>query len=188
MKRLVQLADRIAGHPAETLPAKINHPAKLKSLYRLMDCRSVTHASVLAPARERTLQRMRDVPGTVLLIHDTTELDYTGLTSLMELGQIGNGSHRRYVTHRTLAVLPETREVIGLVYQKLAKRPHVKKDETREEMRARPDRESRLWESCLKSPSIELWALVVSAIITLALGEWWHWVGSAKMFEIAPIS
>jgi hypothetical protein len=50
-----------------------------------------------------------------------------------------------YVTHHTLAVVAETREVIGLVYQKLAKRPRVKKDETREEMRARPDRESRLW-------------------------------------------
>ncbi len=28
----------------------------------------------------------------------------------------------------------------------------------------------------MKSPSIEVSALVVSAIITLALGEWWHWV------------
>jgi len=28
----------------------------------------------------------------------------------------------------------------------------------------------------LKSPSIEVSALVVSAIITLVLEEWWHWV------------
>ncbi len=28
----------------------------------------------------------------------------------------------------------------------------------------------------MKSPSIEVSALVVSAIITLALGEWLHWV------------
>ncbi len=144
-RRLVQLADRIAGHPAETLPAKINHPAKLKALYRLMDCQLVTHESVLAPARERTLQRIKGVRGTVLLIHDTTELDYTGLTSLIDLGHIGNGSHRGYVTHHTLAVAAETREVLGLAYQKLARRPRAKKGETRQEMRARPDRESRLW-------------------------------------------
>jgi hypothetical protein len=31
-------------------------------------------------------------------------------------------------------------------------------------------------ESYMKSPSIEVSARVVSAIITLALGEWWHWV------------
>ena len=28
----------------------------------------------------------------------------------------------------------------------------------------------------MKSPSIEVSVLVVSAIITLAIGEWWHWV------------
>jgi hypothetical protein len=28
----------------------------------------------------------------------------------------------------------------------------------------------------MKSPSIAVSALVVSAIITLAHGEWWHWV------------
>ena len=28
----------------------------------------------------------------------------------------------------------------------------------------------------MKSPSIEVSALVVSAIITLAFGEWWQWV------------
>jgi hypothetical protein len=28
----------------------------------------------------------------------------------------------------------------------------------------------------MKSPSIEVSALVVSAIITIAVGEWWHWV------------
>jgi hypothetical protein len=28
----------------------------------------------------------------------------------------------------------------------------------------------------MKSPSIEVSALVVSAIITLVVGEWWHWV------------
>jgi hypothetical protein len=144
-KRLVQLADRIVRHPGETLPAKVNHPASLKALYRLMDCPAVTHETVLAPSRERTLRRIPDVHGRVLLIHDTTELDYTGLTSLRELGQIGNGSHRGYLAHHTLAVVPETREVIGLAYQKLAKRPRVTKNESRQEMRARPDRESRLW-------------------------------------------
>ena len=28
----------------------------------------------------------------------------------------------------------------------------------------------------MKGPSIEISAVVVSAIITLAFGEWWHWV------------
>jgi len=28
----------------------------------------------------------------------------------------------------------------------------------------------------MKCPSIEVSALVASAIITLVVGEWWHWV------------
>ena len=28
----------------------------------------------------------------------------------------------------------------------------------------------------MKCPSIEVSALIASAIITLVLGEWWHWV------------
>jgi hypothetical protein len=144
-KRLVQLADRIVMHPGGTLPDKIDDPASLKALYRLVDQEEVTHASVLASSRERTLRRMREVDGTVLVIHDATELDFSGLRSLKALGQIGNGNHRGYLAHNVLAVVAETREVLGLVYQKLAKRPKANKNETRKQCRERPDRLSRLW-------------------------------------------
>ena len=42
-KRLTQLADRMVRHPGGTLPEKIDDPASLKALYRLMDCEEVTH-------------------------------------------------------------------------------------------------------------------------------------------------
>jgi hypothetical protein len=144
-KRLVQLADKMVMHPGGTLPDKIDDPASLKALYRLVDQEEVTHASVLAASRERTLRQMREVEGTVLVIQDTTELDFSGLTSLEGLGQIGSGNHRGYLAHNVLAVVAETRDVIGLVYQKLAKRPKANKKETREQTRERTDRLSRLW-------------------------------------------
>jgi hypothetical protein len=143
--RLVQLADKIVCHPGGTLPDKVNDPAELKALYRLMDCRTVTHASVLAAPTERTLQKMAAAEGTVLVIHDGTELDFTGLKSLGTLGQIGNGKNRGYVAHNVLAIKAETREVLGLAYQHLAKRPKVTKKESRKQRRDRPDRESRWW-------------------------------------------
>lgn len=144
-RRLVQLAEAVVRHPGGTLPDKVNHPASLKALYRLMNCDAVTHEAVYAPSRRRTLQRMAEVDGTVLVIHDGTEMDYSGLKSVEGLGQIGNGKGRGYLVHNALAVVAETRDVIGLVYQKLAKRPKVKKNETRTQRRDRPDRESRLW-------------------------------------------
>jgi hypothetical protein len=132
-------------HPGGTLPDKIDDPASLKALYRLVDQEAVTHTSVLAPSRERTLRLMREAEGTVLVIHDGTELDYSGLRSLKGLGQIGNGNCRGYVVHNVLAVVAETRDVIGLAYQKVAKRPKANKKETREQCRAREDRLSRFW-------------------------------------------
>lgn len=143
--RLIRLADKVAGHPGGTLPDKVNDPASLKALYRLMNCKAVTHASVLAAPAERTREKMAAAEGTVLVIHDDTELDFTGLKSLGTLGQIGNGNHRGYLAHNVLAIQAETREVLGLAYQHLAKRPKIARKESRKQRRDRPDRESRCW-------------------------------------------
>ena len=144
-RRLIGLADRMVKHPGGTLPDKINDPACLKALYRLMNSPRVTHAAILESSRQRTLQKMAAATGTVLVIHDGTELDYTGLKSLTTLGQIGNGKNRGYLAHNVLAVSAETRDVIGLAFQKLARRPTITKQETREQKRRRADRETRLW-------------------------------------------
>jgi len=146
-KRLVRIADKMVKHPDGTLPDKINDPAELRALYRLANEARVTHEAVLEPSRARTLRKMAETEQTVLVIHDTTELDFSGL-SISTLGHIGNGFGRGYLVHNTLAVVAETRDVLGLAYQKLAKRPKrdkKKKPESRAETRARPDRESRLW-------------------------------------------
>lgn len=135
-RRLVETADRIAQHPGGTLPDKLQDPAALKGVYRLMNADQVTHASVLEPHRQQTLERMRASDGPVLTLHDDTELDYTAKQSLKGLGQIGNGSHRGYICHNSLAVAAQTREVLGLANQILHCRPEVPEGETRAQ---RPD-------------------------------------------------
>lgn len=143
--RLVQLADRMVQQPGGTLPDKCKKPADLKALYRLMDAAAVTHAAILEPSRERTFNLMRAHSGTVLIIHDTTELDYTGLLSVEGLGQIGNGGGRGYECHNSLAVTAETAQTLGLANQILLKRRKVPRGEKRSQTRDCPDRESRLW-------------------------------------------
>src|SRR3954447_26229427 len=98
-RRLVQAADAIAQHPGGTLPQKLHDPAPLDALYRLANRKEATHAAVLEPHRRRTLGSMRQAQGAILLIHDTTELDYTTITSLEGLGQLGNGRGRGYLCH-----------------------------------------------------------------------------------------
>src|SRR5437764_8761039 len=144
-RRLIRLADQFVRHPEGTLPDKLPDPAALKAAYRLMDAEKVTHAAVLEPARQRAWELVTAAPGPVLLIHDGTELDYTGLRSLEGLGHIGNGSHRGYLCHTVLAIEAGSRPVLGLVHQALAKRPVRPRRESRAQRRATPDRESRLW-------------------------------------------
>jgi hypothetical protein len=107
---------------------------------------AVTHASVLEPHVQRTLRLLHRQRGVVLLLHDGSELDYSGLTSLADrLGQIGNGHGRGYEGLNSLAVLPQGRAVLGLVSQILHCRPRVPKDETPAQRAARQSRESLLW-------------------------------------------
>jgi len=149
---LVKVADRISRHPGGTLPQKMASPSCYKSLMGLVNRDEVTHAAVLQPHVQHTKQLMREHTGVGLLVHDTTELDYSGLESVKDLGQIGNGNGRGYLCHNTLAVVPGTRQVLGLAHQILHSRPEVLKGEGVKAKRERLSRESRLW-----TRAVEAW-------------------------------
>jgi hypothetical protein len=144
-KRLVQLADQMALRPGGTLPQKLRSPADLKAFYRLMDCPHVTHQAILAAHRDATFDQINTIAGPVLILHDTTELEYTKRHSLKAIGPIGNGNRRGYITHNSLAIDPESRNILGLCNQLLHCRAKVKKSETTAQKRKRASRESRLW-------------------------------------------
>ena len=144
-RRLVESAKRAAQRPGGSLPHLMQDPAALDGFYRLVDGDTVTHASVLAPHLERTRERMRACPNPVLVLKDSTELDFTTHRTLTKIGQIGNGSRRGYLCHNALAVDAVTKEVIGLADQRLLIRPRVPKGETRAQKQGREDRQSRLW-------------------------------------------
>jgi hypothetical protein len=144
--RLVETFNLMQRHPGGTLPDKLSTPADLRAFYRLCDADDVTHAAVIAAARQYTLGRVADCGETILMLHDATELDYTSLTSLADdLGQIGKGTHAGYVCHNVLAVSAETNEVLGLADQILHRRDNVPENETLPQRRDRETRESLLW-------------------------------------------
>jgi hypothetical protein len=145
-RSLVDLADRFARHPGGSLPDKCGDPNALQRCYTLMNASAVTHAAVLDAHVEHTLDVLRDQHGTILCVHDTTELDYTGLTSLSDqLGPIGSGNHRGWLCHTSLFVRPDGPDVLGLAHQLLHVREPEPEGETRAAKRARQSRESLLW-------------------------------------------
>lgn len=144
-KRLASLADQMCSRPGGSLPQKFRSPADLQAFYRLMSKDAVTHEAIMDAHRCHTLENTEEVDGPVLVIHDSTELEYTKRKSLKHLGQIGSGNRRGYIAHNSLAVNPESREVIGLLNQVLHRRARVSKSETRAQRQKRASRESLIW-------------------------------------------
>lgn len=157
---LVRIANLIQRHPGGTLPHKLMAPKDYKAMCHLVNRPQVTHAAVLRPHRQRTLDLMRQTPGVVLLLHDTTDLDYSGL-STPGLGPIGNGHGRGYLCHNSLAITPDRRQVLGLANQVLHVRAPAPKKEGVQAKRQRLSRESRLWTNAVKeidaAPADRLW-------------------------------
>jgi transposase-like protein len=161
-RRLVDLADRIHQHPEGSLPHKLRDPAAYRAWCRLMNQAPVTHAAVLGPHRQHTLQQMRQQAGPVLILHDFTELDYSGHQTLRGLlGQIGNGGGQGYECHNSLAVEPDRGQVLGLVNQILHRRRHAPPGEGIAAKRDCPGRESRVWLEAVQAigpaPAGALW-------------------------------
>jgi hypothetical protein len=158
---LVKIANLIYRHPGGTLPEKLHAPKDYKAMDRLVNRPEVTHGAVLHSHRELTLTKMRQRQDPVLLVHDTTELDYSGLHSIADLGPIGNGGRRGYLCHNSLAIDPKKKEVLGLVNQRLHRRVAVGKNEGIKAKRRRLSRESRLWTQAVldigPAPAGSLW-------------------------------
>lgn len=145
-----RVAQQISRHPGGTLPDKLSNPADYAAMDRLMNRPETTHASVLASHYQRTREKMAAHPGVVLILHDTTVLDYSGRKKL-KLARVGNGHGSGYLCHNSLAVDPQTRDVFGLVSQILHQRVAVGKKEGVKKKRERRTRESRLWSSAVEA-------------------------------------
>ena len=110
-ERLVHSVDALAAMPGRAFcGAAQGDKAAVKAYYRLLDKpddSQVTMDSILAPHRERTIQRMRG-QATVLCIQDGSDLNYSGRAQCVGLGSIGtNQTGARSLglhLHSTLAV------------------------------------------------------------------------------------
>ena len=136
----------MAAHPELSLPAQMQEPAALAGAYGLLGNYYVTMEKLLEPHREQTLAAAGRV-SVVLMAEDTTELDYTHHPSKTGLGPIGDGRGRGLLLHSTLAIIPETREVLGLAHAQVVLRVPSAKPRARYARSA----ESQLWEVSARS-------------------------------------
>src|SRR5512142_931187 len=99
------------------------------------------------------LEQTREAAGQqsqVLLIQDTTDLDYQAHPTTTGLGPIGSGSHQGFLLQTVLAVLPQSREVLGIAQQEPFLRQPAPKGETKRQRQERA-RESQVWERSIQA-------------------------------------
>ena len=151
VNRLVDSTQRISKHPGGSLPEKLGDPAAYLATLRLVNNSATTHQAILEPHIRATKERMAAVAGTVLILHDTTALDYSNQKTLASMGQIGNGGGQGYECHNSLAVDAQSGDLLGLACQILHNRVDKPEGEGVKASRERESRESLLWLNAVKA-------------------------------------
>lgn len=148
--RVLQLAERMMQQPSQTLPVQVGDLASLKAAYRLLDSEAVSFEALSESHWLQTRARAGD-ESVVLMIQDTTEIDYTHHPRTEGLGPIGDGRGRGYLLHSVLAVTPNPREVIGIAHQQPFVRVPAPAGETSSRQRSQRQCESQVWANAVEA-------------------------------------
>ena len=138
-RRLERLGSAWEAHPGEPLPAIFPGSAEQQAAYRFLHNEKVSGEDILQPHREALVERCRD-ESTVLLVQDTTTLNYTGLKdSTSGLGPLQDreSSSRGLFVHAAVA-FTAGRRPLGVSGLETWARPEAAPSAERE-------KESRRW-------------------------------------------
>src|SRR6266536_917079 len=148
-ERAVTMAAAIAVDPAASLPKQMGSEAEAHAAYRFLQTPQVSYEQLIGPHLEQTRADMGK-PERVLLIQDTTEVDYQQHPTTTGLGPVGNGTHHGFLLQTVLAVEPTSRQVLGIAHQEPFRRQPAPKGETRRQREQR-ERESQVWERSVQA-------------------------------------
>jgi hypothetical protein len=145
-RRAVAVGAGMAGRTDASMTRQMKSWGELKGAYGLLNNKRVSLEKLTAPHRAATLKRA-SAEAVTLLIEDSTELDYSTHKQKKGLGPIGNGHGQGLILHSTLAVNPDTREVLGLAHvQAILRQPTPKP-----RPRGYQSDEGLVWETSVKA-------------------------------------
>lgn len=163
-ERAVKLAEALATEPNVSFPKQLTQRAELQAAYRFLENHQVRPEELVRPHVQQTRAEAERRP-VVLLIQDTTELDYQAHRKTSGLGPIGNGRHQGFLLQTVLAVDAATAEVLGIAHQEPFVRQPAPKGERYSE-RVKRERESQVWERAVRAigapadPQQQVWVHV----------------------------
>jgi hypothetical protein len=175
-ERAVKLATAIAREPNVSLPKQLGARKEVQASYRFLQSGQVSSEALMRPHVQQTRAQCQE-RSVVLLVQDTTELDYQAHRQTTGLGPIGNGTHQGFLLQTVLAVEPASAEVLGIAHQEPFLRQPAPQGERKSE-RLKRERESQVWERAVQAigappdPKQQVWVHVgdrYSDIYTLFL-------------------
>lgn len=112
-KRAKKLLHTLGEKPSATIPVACRGWSEAKAAYRFFNHQKVTAAQILAPHIKSTLKRI-ETQSTVLLIQDTTQLNYSSQKQKKGIGPLNRDNHNGILLHPTIAVT-ETGTCLGVI-------------------------------------------------------------------------
>jgi hypothetical protein len=148
-RRAVGIGQALATNAGASLPKQMASGAELEATYRLVQSSHVSYEALIQPHLSATRQTCQQ-QASVLLIQDTTELNYQQHPKTRGLGPIGNGSTQGFLLQTVLAVASHSRQVLGIAHQEPFLRQPAPAKETKGH-RLKRERESQVWERSVQA-------------------------------------
>jgi len=147
-QRAVKMASQMACEPLGSLPKQMKSWEAQKGAYRLLDNGKVSHPQLSEPHWRHTRETAGQAGSVILMVQDFTDLNYTHHPATQGLGPISSQAFLSGLwVHNTLAIQPQERRVLGLVYQQVWAREAqtYKGRESKTTRRKRSNRQSLRW-------------------------------------------
>jgi len=143
-ERVVRMATLMATQSDVSLPRMMKSKAELKAAYRLLETSDVTYEALMHSYLQQT-QEQAQSHRRVLLIQDTTDLNYSHHPKTTGLGPLKNTKQHGMLLQTVLAVEAQERQILGIMHQEPFLRKLAPEQETRSQ-RLKRERESQVWE------------------------------------------
>lgn len=111
--RAIKLLSDFGDNPVGSIPSACGGWKETKAAYRFFDNPKVTEDKVFSPHKEATLKRMES-ENVVLLVQDTTELDFSGQKCNQGTGFLNSEVRLGIYLHPTIAFTPK-RLCLGVI-------------------------------------------------------------------------
>ena len=113
-ERLLRLAERLTNSPGTSIHGACKGWSESKAAYRLLQSGHLSMEKLIDAHAQCSLARARNHGGSILLVQDTTELDFTTHKALRGHGPLSAQSRRGFFSHERLMIAETEGVILGI--------------------------------------------------------------------------